>query len=223
MHTCDMAYNRSSYQYSKNQYCMQQRKITFRLASAEDDGAVRQLFGELHAFNAALDERFALADGWEQILFEHLEHVRRTGYGMTMLAWEDAEPVGLIMMGVHSDSRLFRYRHWAELLAIYAVSAVRKTPVARHLLDAGKAWAHFQGYERVQLYVTTSNHHARHFYEQAGFRSVQEIWRLELGPGTGDPPLDPAAEAAFARYQELLTTGSSHLLIDRDSSLDTAT
>jgi ribosomal protein S18 acetylase RimI-like enzyme len=202
---------------------MQQRKITFRLASADDDGAVRQLFGELHAYNAALDERFALADGWEHILFEHLDHVRRTGYGMTMLAWEDAEPVGLIMMGVHSDSRLFRHRHWAELLAIYVAPAVRKTPVARHLLDSGKAWAHSQGYERVQLYVTASNQHARRFYEQAGFQVVQEIWRLELGPGTGEPPLDPAAEAAFAHYQELLTTGSSHLLIDHDRPPDTST
>lgn len=197
---------------------MQQRKITFRLADADDDGAVRQLFGELHAYNAALDERFALADGWEQILFEHLEHVRRTGYGMTMLAWDNSEPVGMIMMGVHSDSRLFRHRHWAELLAIYVSPAVRGTPIARRLLESGKAWARSQGYTRVQLYVTAANKRARQFYQMAGFFPVQEIWRLELGPGAGSPPQDPAAEAAFAHYEELLTTGSSHLLIDLDPS-----
>ncbi len=177
------------------------------------------MFGELHTLNASFDPRFALADGWEHIVSEHLEHVRATGLGLTLLAWCDEVPVGLIMMGVHSDSPLFRHRHWAELLAIYVVPEARGSTVAEQLLVAGAAWAHEQGYERIQLYVTASNHRAKHFYKRAGFRPVQEIWRLELGHAHVNPPADLASEAVYAHHQDLLSTSSHRLLIEEDDSV----
>lgn len=195
---------------------MPHRTIMLRVADHSDDWAVSHLFGELHTLNAGLDERFALAEGWEQVLGEHLAHVRETGRGMTTVAWLDTDPVGLVMMGVHSDSRLFKHRYWSELLALYVAPQMRGTALATRLLETGCYWAHTHGYERVQLYVTAVNERARRFYERVGFRRVQEIWRAELGLAEGLPPEDPAAEAAFAHCEELLSTGSHHLLIDYD-------
>lgn len=188
--------------------------ITIRTAAPLDAWAVHHLFKALHTFNAELDPRFALSDKWEQVLGEHLTYVHTTGHGLTLLAWRQDEPVGLLMMGVHSDTPLFRHRHWAELLAIYVTPTVRGGPLADHLLALGAAWAHEQGYERVQLYVTASNEPAKRFYTRAGYQPVQEIWRLELGPATVPPPDDPIWEAIYAHDHDLLTPNFHHLLVD---------
>lgn len=183
-----------------------------RPAAPPDDWAVRELFGALHAFNADLDPRFALADGWEQVLHEHLQHTRAAGHGLALLAWDDTTPVGLLMMDGHSDSPLFRHRRWAELLALYIAPAAQGSGLADTLLRAGLGWAHARGYQRVQLYVTATNQRARRFYARAGFRPVQEIWRRELGASRATPPDDAACDAAYAHGHDLLSVHPHHLV-----------
>jgi ribosomal protein S18 acetylase RimI-like enzyme len=183
-----------------------------RPATPRETWAVQALFGALHAHNAALDPRFALADGWEQVLREHLAHTRAAGHGLTLLAWEGRTPIGLLMMDGHSDSPLFRHRRWGELLALYVAPAAQGSGLADALLDAGIAWAHERGYERVQLYVTATNLRARRFYRRAGFHPVQEIWRREIGPSPQTPPDDPTCAAAYAHGHDLLSIHPHHLL-----------
>lgn len=156
------------------------RVVTVRRAEAGDEWAIRRLFGELHTFNASLDARFALADGWERVLTEHLIQERSTQRGVTLLAWDGDEPVGLAMMGTHVDSLLFRDRSWAELTALHVVPAGRGRGVADLLLAAGTDWARERGYAEVRLHVTASNERARRFYDRSGFRPIQEIWTADL-------------------------------------------
>lgn len=156
------------------------RPVSVRRAEPGDEREIRRLFGELHAFNASLDGRFTLADGWEHILSEHLTQERETRRSVTLLAWDGNDPLGLAMMGSHVDSPLFRHRSWAELTALHVVSAARGRGVADLLLAAGSDWARECGYEEVRLYVTASNERARRFYDRSGFRPIQEIWTADL-------------------------------------------
>jgi ribosomal protein S18 acetylase RimI-like enzyme len=178
--------------------------LRLQVASADDAWAVRQLFGALHRFNATLDARFALGVGWEAVLDEHLAHGRLTRHSLVLLAWQGAEPVGLLMMDGHSDSPLFRHRHWAELLALYVIPEQRGSGLAERLLDAGARWAQERGYERIQLYVTATNLPARRFYARSGFHPVQEIWRLELGASAGYPPEDERCASDYTHGQHLV-------------------
>jgi ribosomal protein S18 acetylase RimI-like enzyme len=157
------------------------RTVTVRRAGPGDEWAIHRLFGELHAFNASLEARFALADGWERVLSDHLRQERTTGCGVTLLAWDGADSVGLAMLGSHTDSPLFRHRSWAELTALHVVPAARGRGVADLLLTAGSAWAEERGHAEIRLYVTTANDRARRFYGRAGFRSIQEVWTADLG------------------------------------------
>ncbi|MBM4409228.1 MAG: GNAT family N-acetyltransferase [Chloroflexi bacterium] len=160
--------------------------IRTRPASAADEAAVERLFQALHEHNAGLDPMFALGPAWRSALRAHARRVREDASGrsgLTLLAWLDRRPVGLLMMGGQADTELFLHRHWAELLALYVDPGARGRRLGAHLVGAGVAWARGHGYPRVQLYVTASNAAGRALYEHAGFRLTQEVWRLDLDGG----------------------------------------
>lgn len=161
--------------------------ISLRVATVADTWAIQRLFEALHAYNASLDPRFELAEGWEAVLDDHLDRLWKTGGGEVTLAWRGDEPVGLLIMNAVVDSPLFRHREWAELQSIFVDPSVRGTPVAARLVAAGMTWARSRGYDRIQLFVTATNLPAKRFYDHLGFYPVQEIWRLELG--ADDDPL----------------------------------
>lgn len=179
--------------------------IAIRPAVAVDDWAVHRLFGALHAFNASLEPRFALANGWRSVLREHLAQARLEDRGLTLLAWHDGVPIGPLMMDGHTDSPLFRHRHWAELLALYMCPEARGGDVADRLVAGGIDWARKRGYTHVQLYVTATNLRAKRFYARVGFRPVQEIRCANTGQPCGQPPDDPASEDAYAHGHHLLS------------------
>lgn len=194
--------------------CMNEHHLLIRTAERDDDWAVHRLFGALHQLNAELDDRFALADGWPAVLDEHLAHVRAVGNGITLLAWHDQQPVGLLMMDGHSDSPLFRHRRWAELIALYVEPAARALRVADQILASGAEWVQERGYDRIQLYVTASNDRAKRFYERSGFRCVQEIWRLDLTTPAEPSLPDPTCEEAYAHGHHLLSIHPHQLIHD---------
>jgi ribosomal protein S18 acetylase RimI-like enzyme len=156
------------------------KTLTIRPATADEVWAVRKLFTGLHDFNAELDPRFQLSGNWERYLDEHLRLEWNGARSKTLVAWEGEQPIGLLMLAGYSDSPLFRYRHWAEILALYIDPNVRGGMLAYRFIKMAKRWAAENGYDRIQLYVTASNDRAKRFYEKVGFTSVQEIWRMEI-------------------------------------------
>lgn len=149
-------------------------------ARTEDFEAVATLFEELHQQNASLDPRFTLAENWRQLLEEQFRRTCSLSSALWLLAWEDEKPVGLLILENHLDSPLFHHHSWVELVALYVRASSRGTGLAQHLMSYARLWATERKTERMQLYVTTSNEHARAFYRRCGWKSVQEIWRLEL-------------------------------------------
>lgn len=162
--------------------------VTIERAGQGQLWAVERLFQGLHDFNASLDPRFSLADNWERYLHEHLKREWNGARSLTLVAWDGDRPIGLLMLAGYSDSPLFKYRHWAEILALYIDPEVRGGMLALRFVKMAREWAAEHGYDRIQLYVTATNDRAKRFYEKCGFEPVQEIWRLELGDGV--PPHD---------------------------------
>ncbi len=154
--------------------------VAIHAAAAEDEWAVRSLFGSLHAGNAALEPRFALAAGWQGILAEHLVRERATGMSQTMLAWAGREPIGLAMVAGNPGAPMFRHRGWAELTALYVAPTFRGAGVSDRLLMATQGWAQANDFTEIRLYVTASNNRARRFYASAGMRPIQEIWLADV-------------------------------------------
>jgi ribosomal protein S18 acetylase RimI-like enzyme len=158
----------------------QDATIAIHPAAAEDEWAVRALFGALHAGNAALEPRFALAAGWPRLLADRLTRERATGSGLTFLAWAGVEPVGLAMVVGNLGEPMFRHSGWAELTALYVAPTLRRAGVAGRLLAAAQGWARAKDFAEVRLYVTASNSRARRFYAAAGMRPIQEIWITDV-------------------------------------------
>lgn len=187
-----------------------------RIAEArlDDFEAVADLFGALHAHNAGLDALFSLADGWRELLYDHFSRTVGSPAVLWLLAWDGPRPVGLLLMEQHLDSPLFRYRRWAELAAIYVVPEQRGSGLARRFLEEAHRWAAARNLDRIQLYVTASNDRAKAFYASAGFRPVQEIWRVAVAPDADahqlpDPPRETDRESV-----EFVEPGHHHLFMD---------
>ncbi len=147
---------------------------------AHEEWAAAQLFEALHHYNTLLDPYFGLAEDWRELLHDFLTKQALDTSGITMLAWQGTVPIGLLIVTGQQDSALFKRRRWAELLALYVEQDFRSQGVAQSLLKFAQAWASNQGYQRIQLYVTASNHRAKRFYQSQGWQCVQEIWRLGL-------------------------------------------
>ena len=169
----------------------------FHLAVAEDHDflVVSSFFAALHQFNAGLDGRFTLAEGWEPLLRAHFDHTHTAPGALWLLAWTGGEPVGMLLMEAHDDSPLFADRHWAELVALYVAEAQRGSSLGLQLVEEAKRWAAAKGFDRLQLYVTASNERARRFYTRCGLYPTQEIWRADLTPLPDViPPEDPSCD-----------------------------
>jgi ribosomal protein S18 acetylase RimI-like enzyme len=150
------------------------------VAQPADIADVVRLFGALHRHNAALDPRFALAENWEQLVQEHLNQSQASDDSIWFLARHDGQAVGFVLVEVHLDSPLYRYRRWAEIVGLYVEPEHRSTGAARLLMEQAYSWAVERKLSVMQLYVTASNELAQRFYTKQGFTTSQLILRRHL-------------------------------------------
>jgi GNAT superfamily N-acetyltransferase len=150
-------------------------------AQTADIASLEEMFRELHAFNAALDPRFALSEEWEGYLGAAIEHALQ-GTSLCLIACEanGNRPIGFILGAVHRDTGMWRYHEWVEVEALYVEESWRGCGLAEALLDRACDWAESIGQAIVQLDVTASHERAIRFYRHEGFGETQAIMRKVL-------------------------------------------
>lgn len=207
---------RVSLPHGKSAGAVIETQVEIRAARRSDLERIIALFGALHAHNATLDPRFALADGWQLLLREHFVRTHDDPSALWLLAWVEIGPAALLLVEAHRDSPLFRHRAWAELVALYVEPTYRGLGLASALLQRATDWTAACGFDRLQLYVTASNEQARRFYLQRGLAPVQEILRLEVTPVAGArQPDDPTCEQQHRDGIDLLEPGHHQLTTER--------
>lgn len=151
--------------------------ITINAATLTDTVDVIRLFGELHHFNASLDPRFELAGNWEQLVETYIEQLQQSNDSAWLLARHEHQTIGFVLVEVHTDSPLYRHRHWAEIVGLYVTPEYRGSNVAHLLMDRAYDWAVQHNLRVMQLYVTAANQRAHAFYSKQGFEDSQLIMR----------------------------------------------
>jgi ribosomal protein S18 acetylase RimI-like enzyme len=153
-----------------------------RRAQRSDAAAVTALFWKLHAFNASLDSRFALAEDWEAHFAPMLDQALGGRGVLCLIARErhTGEPAGFALAAIHWDSSLWRHHEWVEVEALYVEEKWRGQALAAELLARACRWADAMGQPVIQLYVTASNARALRFYQREGFHQTQVILRRLL-------------------------------------------
>jgi GNAT superfamily N-acetyltransferase len=153
-----------------------------RRARRRDAATVKALFWKLHAFNAGLDPRFALAQDWEAHFDPMLDEALEGREMLCLLARHrgTGQPCGFTLAAIHRDVGLWRHHEWVEVEALYVEAAWRGRGLAAELLRRACAWAARMGQPVVQLYVTASNERALQFYRREGFLHTQAILRKVL-------------------------------------------
>jgi ribosomal protein S18 acetylase RimI-like enzyme len=179
--TLDRFATSSPCRFSPAEPVQSEQNWRIRYAQTADIAALKEMFRNLHAFNAALDPRFALSDEWESHFDAAIEHALQ-GSSLCLIAYEANanRPIGFILGTVHCDSGMWRYHEWVEVEALYVEESWRGRGLAETLLDHACDWANSIGQATVQLYVTASNERAIRFYQHEGFGETQAIMRKVL-------------------------------------------
>jgi GNAT superfamily N-acetyltransferase len=155
-------------------------RIDIVAATPADAAEVIRLFGALHRYNSDLDPRFALADGWEELVRQYLQQSEDSADSAWLLARDNSRAVGFVLVEIHLDSPLYRHRHWAEIVGLYVEPEYRGSSVAHLLMERAYNWAIGRNLRVMQLYVTAANEPARRFYSKQGFADSQLIMRRTL-------------------------------------------
>jgi ribosomal protein S18 acetylase RimI-like enzyme len=166
-------------------------------ATVADTADVIRLFGKLHRYNEDLDPRFALADDWEQLVATYVQQSDHSGESIWLLARAGVQAIGFVLVEVHYDSPLYKYRRWAEIVGLYVDPEQRGSEAAHLLMQHAYAWAQGHHLAIMQLYVTASNERAQRFYRRQGFSTSQLILRRTL-------PTDSSAIEATTHAAERL-------------------
>jgi GNAT superfamily N-acetyltransferase len=182
--------------YKNGQYS-QSEQLHIARATHDDFEAVAMLYAALHGYNASLNEQFDLADNWRLLLHEHFIRTYMTERTLWMLAWDQQQPRGLLLLESHLDSPLFRHRTWIELVALYVDPAARGTGLAQRFMEEAKYWVEQHSMAQMRLYVTTQNERARSFYRGCGWQPIQEIWSLTLAPDSSLHAEEKGVSAPF--------------------------
>ncbi len=132
---------------------------TVRLASLSEAPAA---FGSRHA-----DWVDAPVERWQS---------RLTQVPLTLVAHEDAQPVGVVSGQLVGED-------WVELISMWVAPAARGTGVADELIDLVVGWAADQD-RTTFLMVRSDNTRARRSYERAGFVDVgvPDGWPVDEPP-----------------------------------------
>ena len=151
--------------------------MNLRPAEAADVGALLDISRE--GFESY---RSFAPEGWEPPVFTEEDVVSIDDVATWILAEEDGEPVGHVLLIPASRSRepvddpalghlmmLFvRHSHWG-------------TPAARTLHAAMLDAAHERGFAELRLFTPVEQRRARRFYEREGWRAVDEMAAPHLG------------------------------------------
>lgn len=162
--------------------------INIAAATPADGADVIRLFGALHRYNTTLDARFALAEGWEMLVQNYLEQSEYSDDSIWLLARDGAQPIGFVLVEIHTDSPLYRHRRWAEIVGLYVEEAYRGQDVAELLMQHAYDWAVQRRLQVMQLYVTAANQQAQRFYNKQSFVISQVIMRRALTATDGQAP-----------------------------------
>jgi ribosomal protein S18 acetylase RimI-like enzyme len=157
-----------------------------------DADDLKQLFHRLHLYNAGLDPRFALAEGWERHVEDLAGHASATLPRLALLARQDDQPAGFVLAGPSGRPAVVPPRMGRGPGPQRVGHPWRSSGLADTLLGQALAWAAERGLPVVQLCVAAGNVRALRFYERNGFCMAQAILRAVLSNGSAGPA-QPAA------------------------------
>jgi GNAT superfamily N-acetyltransferase len=124
----------------------------------------------IHRHGTVIAQEFGWSMAFEgmcaDILAQYIREYQPTTH-KSWIAWQDATILGSLFL-MREDA------HTARLRLLYVEPHARGMGLATALLEQSIAWARGVHYQRVILFTTDSNVHARRIYEKLGFQRIAQ-------------------------------------------------
>lgn len=149
--------------------------FTIREAQPEDRPALVRLMGDLHDFEAALEENRTGREAADGHLAWVEGQVAALG-GVILVGERQGAVQGFICYTFEEDPGTFvkpAYRRHALIWDIAVAEEARGRGLGRALLAAAEEAARKAGISEIRLYVLEANERARRIYAEAGFKGYE--------------------------------------------------
>jgi GNAT superfamily N-acetyltransferase len=149
----------------------------------------REDYESVRALSAVLDELHRERAPWmfqrpyqEPRPAEQLEHQIATSHGALLVADEDNEVIGyvLILMRDAPELPIFIRQRWGVIDGLVVAPERRRRGVATELMRAAEGWIKSAGASWLELSVYDVNEEARAFYEASGYAPMIHRLRKAL-------------------------------------------
>jgi ribosomal protein S18 acetylase RimI-like enzyme len=99
---------------------------------------------------------------------------------VTLLAFAEDRPVGLLRATVSRGARLVSPSRYGFLTSAYVVPAYRRRGVLRALLRVAEGWCRARGLREVRLHCTVENEAGQATWARLGYQEAEIVRRLVL-------------------------------------------
>lgn len=157
-----------------------QFSISIRTAQQRDLEAIGNLWVELMAFHARLDERFSIPPQGRSSYIRYLHNALRDDNFRVLVADDRGTVLGYVLGYIGQNPPTFPQTRYGFIADLCVTQTIRRHGVGTVLVRAICQWFRAQGMQSIQLNVAHHNPHSQAFWRKVGCTDYLDHMWLEL-------------------------------------------
>lgn len=154
--------------------------LTIRRASREDEDGLLKLWLDFLNEQAAMDDRFKIAEDVEERWRNDYEALLKAERRRVFVALQDGEPVGFVTAARYAPLPIYELASEIFVEELYVRPDARHRGIGERLMEAIRSWAAELKADRLRIVSLWANAEGRAFWEREGAKPFSITYTIEL-------------------------------------------